>query len=238
MVANNWVFISELVVSSLLFTILSKWINCLYFHIKKKNRPTQEKISDQVIIPLLNSYDAQLWIMKQAPNWYAYIEFIYSLLQDTRQNWLKKGGMYSRYHQQAYHSWYKGNSWSLQTKNKRSREYKEKKNDKEKGTRDNFYQMVRNRKLEKKFRNILFQKKKNKKRKVKQLIHDDTRIENIKQEYEQEWKRYHAKYAEILKEIEEEKKKIETRFAKSMIKVTETIRKEKNIVEEEEKSKI
>ena len=58
MVANNWVFISEPVVSFLLFTTLFEWINCLYFHMKKKDRPTQEEISDQVIVPLLSSHDA------------------------------------------------------------------------------------------------------------------------------------------------------------------------------------
>jgi hypothetical protein len=85
MLTNGWVFISEPVVAFALFTTISEWIDCLYCHMTKSERPTQEEIIDQIIVSYVSSRKAQLWIMEQAPNWQAYKEFIYSLPQDVRE---------------------------------------------------------------------------------------------------------------------------------------------------------
>jgi hypothetical protein len=40
MLTNSWVFISEPVVAFALFITISKWIDCLYCHMTKSERPT------------------------------------------------------------------------------------------------------------------------------------------------------------------------------------------------------
>ena len=98
--------------------------------------------------------------------------------------------MYSRYHQQAVRKYIthdpEGIFKAYKQRIRKVENIKRKRMIKKKAQEIIFTKWSEMYKLEKEFRNILLKKKKDKKRKVEQLIHGDTRIENIKQEYEQE----------------------------------------------------
>jgi outer membrane protein assembly factor BamE (lipoprotein component of BamABCDE complex) len=60
--------------------------------------------------------------------------------------------------------------------------------------------------LEEESRSNLSKKEKNKKKQIKQLIHNNVRVKQIKQEYNQEQKKHEAKYANIFERDRKKKK--------------------------------
>jgi hypothetical protein len=131
-----------------LFITLSEWIDCLYYYIKKTERLTPKEIRDQIIVPFLSSHTVQLWIMKQALNWYVYKNFVYSLPQNIKESWLKRKEMYTRYHEQAVKKYIISDLKGIIASYKQQIEYidtkKKKENDQKEGTKDNLYPIVRN----------------------------------------------------------------------------------------------